>query len=76
MVAEVEVKMTVTENGATRVFVDRASERMFTAPEIAALARLSDGLELVASYGDFDVTRPLDMAPAPRRMILVLRRTR
>ena len=74
MVAEVEVKMTVSENGATRVFVDRASERMFTAPEIAALARLSGGLELVASYGDFDVERPLDMAPAPRRMILVLRR--
>lgn len=75
MVAEVEVRMTVTENGTERVFVDRASERMFTAPEIAALARLSGGLTLAASYGDFDVDRPLDMGPAPRRMILVLRRT-
>lgn len=73
MVAEVEVTMTVTENGTKRVFVDRAAERMFTAPEIVALARLSGVLEVVASYGDFDPDRPLDMGPAPRRMILVLR---
>ena len=75
MVADVEVRMTVTEHGKERIFVDRAPERMFTAPEIAALARLSGGLTLAASYGDFDVDRPLDMGPPPRRMILVLRLT-
>lgn len=74
MVAEVEVRMTVTEAGIQRVFVDRAPERLFTAPEIAALARLSGALELTNAYGDFDPDRPLDMGPTPRKMILVLRR--
>ncbi len=74
LTADVEVAMTVTERGASRRFVDRASERMFTAPEIAALARLSGALRLVASFGDFDVDRPLDDGPPPRRMILALGR--
>jgi SAM-dependent methyltransferase len=76
MVADVEVRMTVTEKGAETIYVDRARERMFTAPEIAALARLSGGLEIAATFGDFDVDRPLDMGPPPRRMILVLRKPR
>ena len=71
--ADVEVTMTVTEKGATRRFVDRAPERMFTAPEIAALARLSGALRLDASWGDVDIDRPLDDGPPPRRMILGLR---
>ncbi|MEX2650181.1 MAG: class I SAM-dependent methyltransferase [Alphaproteobacteria bacterium] len=73
MVAEVEVRMTVTEKGAERVFVDRAPERMFTAPEIVALARLSGALRFERAFGDFALDRPLDEAPAPRRMILALR---
>lgn len=76
MVADVEVVMRVTENGVERRFVDRAAERMFTAPEIAALARLSGVLRLDRAYGDFDTARPLDSGPAPRRMILALRPSR
>jgi SAM-dependent methyltransferase len=73
MVADVEVVMRVIEGGKERTFVDRASERMFTAPEIAALARLSGALRLDRAFGDFDLTRPLDAGPPPRRMILALR---
>ena len=76
MVADVEVVMRVIEKGVERRFVDRAPERMFTAPEIAALARLSGALRLERAYGDFDVRRPLDSGPAPRRMILALRPAR
>ncbi|MGH6718421.1 MAG: class I SAM-dependent methyltransferase [Alphaproteobacteria bacterium] len=74
LVADVEIAMTVTDRGVSHRFVDRAPERMFTAPEIAALARLSGALRLVASFGDFDLQRPLDHGPPPRRMILVLGR--
>lgn len=73
MVAHVEVAMTVIEPDGERRFVDRAPERMFTAPEIAALARLSGVLSQDHAFGDFDIERPLDAGPAPRRMILVLR---
>jgi SAM-dependent methyltransferase len=73
MVADVEVVMRVTENGQERTFVDHASERMFTAPEIAALARLSGVLTLDRAFGDFDLGRPLDDGPPPRRMVLALR---
>jgi SAM-dependent methyltransferase len=73
LVADVEVRMRVIEAGRERVFVDRARERMFTAPEIAALARLSGALRLVRTWGDFDLARPLDSGPPPRRRILALR---
>jgi SAM-dependent methyltransferase len=76
LVAEVDVRMTVTEKGETRTFVDRAPERLFTAPEIVALARLSGALRFDRAFGDFALDRPLDSGPAPRRMVMALRPAR
>ncbi|MSP83116.1 MAG: class I SAM-dependent methyltransferase [Alphaproteobacteria bacterium] len=73
LVADVEVTLRVTEKGREQVFVDRARERMFTAPEIRALARLSGALRVVRTWGDFRLDRPLDSGPPPRKMILALR---
>ncbi len=48
--------------------------RFWTATELAAAIRLAGGLEVVAQYGDFDATIPLDSLEA-WRMITLLRRT-
>lgn len=73
LVAEVDVEMRIRENGQERVIKDRARERMYTAPEIVALARLSGRLAVTHYFGDFRLDQPLDYSEGARRMILVLR---
>jgi SAM-dependent methyltransferase len=59
--------------GAVRTVTDVVPNRFWSATEMAAALRLTGGLVLAASYGDFDTDSPVD-APEAWRMILVLRR--
>jgi hypothetical protein len=82
--------MTITataEDGTIRTVSDVVPNRFWTLTEFTAAIALANargaasapgdpaaGLELVASYGDFDETTALD-SPAAWRMVLILRRT-
>jgi SAM-dependent methyltransferase len=81
--------MTITataKDGTIRTVSDVVPNRFWTLTEFTAAVALANaradaapqagppgGFELVASYGDFDETTPLD-APTAWRMILILRR--
>jgi SAM-dependent methyltransferase len=60
-------------DGTVRAVSDVVPNRFWTATEMTAAVRLAGGLEVAASYGDFDDTTTLD-DPAAWRMILILRR--
>jgi SAM-dependent methyltransferase len=80
--------MTITataKDGTIRTVSDVVPNRFWTLTEFTAAIALANaraaapgdraaGLELVASYGDFDETTALD-SPAAWRMVLILRRT-
>jgi SAM-dependent methyltransferase len=78
--------MTITAtaaDGTIRTVSDVVPNRFWTLTEFTAGIALANGVpagpdggtfELVATYGDFDQTTPLD-APTAWRMVLVLRRT-
>ena len=78
--------MTITatsDDGTIRTVSDVVPNRFWTLTEFTAAVELSNArpaqapsgaLELVATYGDFDESTPLDAATA-WRMILILRRT-
>ena len=59
--------------GPVRTVTDVVPNRFWTATEMVAAIRLAGGLDLAASYGDFDADVPVE-APEAWRMILVLRR--
>ena len=66
--------MTITAtaaDGTVRTVSDVVPNRFWTLTEFTAALQLASVLRLVASYGDFDVTTPLD-APTAWRMILIL----
>jgi hypothetical protein len=81
--------MTITataKDGTIRTVSDVVPNRFWTLTEFTAAVALANaraaesaagdpagGLELVASYGDFDETTSLD-SPAAWRMVLILRR--
>ena len=54
--------------------MDTARERFLLPQEIGLLAERSGMFEIAGWYGDFDLGQPLDMSPASRRMIGVLRK--
>jgi hypothetical protein len=60
-------------DGTTRTVTDVVPNRFWTATEITAAIRLAGGFTVVATYGDFDDTTPVD-APEAWRLILILRR--
>jgi SAM-dependent methyltransferase len=60
-------------DGTTRTITDVVPNRFWTATEITAAIRLAGGFTVVATYGDFDQTTPVD-APEAWRLILVFRR--
>lgn len=62
-----------SKDGTVRTISDVVPNRFWTLTEFTAAVRLAGGLELAASYGDFDDTTTLD-APTAWRMILILRR--
>jgi hypothetical protein len=72
-VAETEMRITVERDGRTEVIRDVARERFFHPQELAALAELSGTLEVVAFYGDYDITVPFDLSERSTRLIAVLR---
>ena len=59
--------------GPVRTVTDVVPNRFWTATEMVAAIRLAGGLDIAASYGDFDADLPVE-APEAWRMILVLRR--
>jgi SAM-dependent methyltransferase len=59
--------------GPVRTVTDVVPNRFWTATEMVAAIRLAGGLDIVASYGDFDADLPVE-APEAWRLILVLRR--
>jgi SAM-dependent methyltransferase len=66
-----------SDDGTTRTVSDVVPNRFWTLTEFTAAVALSNAaaenqFELVATYGDFDQTTPLD-APAAWRMVLILR---
>jgi SAM-dependent methyltransferase len=71
---DVETVLRVTENGQETAIVDRAKERMYTAPEIVAITKLSNVFDVAGCYGDFVPGLKIDNSPASRRMIFVLQR--
>lgn len=73
-VCDTRIRLTVRDEGSTRVIEDSARERFLVPRELALLAERSGALEPAAWYGDYDADRPLDSGPASRRMICALRR--
>ena len=80
-VTDEHMTITVTRaDGTVRTVSDVVPNRFWTLTEFTAAVRLANALaaaparplDLVASYGDFDVTTALD-APTAWRMILILR---
>jgi SAM-dependent methyltransferase len=71
---------TTAEDGTIRTVTDVVPNRFWTLTEFTAAIQLANaddptgGFELVATYGDFDETTPLD-ATSAWRMILILRRS-
>jgi SAM-dependent methyltransferase len=59
--------------GPVRTVTDVVPNRFWTATEMIAAIRLAGGLDIAASYGDFDADLPVE-APEAWRLILVLRR--
>ena len=72
--AEVVIELRVNDRGQQLRVVDAAKERFLLPQEIVLLAELSTAFEVVGWYGDFDLNQPLDMSPASRRMIGILRK--
>jgi SAM-dependent methyltransferase len=73
--AEVVIELCVDDHGRPLRIVDTAKERFLLPQEIVLLAERSAAFEVVGWYGDFDLGQPLDMSPASRRMIGVLRKS-
>lgn len=71
---DVETVLRVTENGKETVIVDRAKERLFTAPELVALTKLSKVFDVAGCYGDFVPGLRIDNSARSRRMIFVLQK--
>lgn len=72
--AEVMIELRVNDRGRRLRIVDSAKERFLLPQEIVLLAERSAAFDVVAWYGDLDLGQPLDMSPASRRMIGVLRK--
>jgi SAM-dependent methyltransferase len=58
----------------TQILESTAVERFMTVQEVSALAKCSGALEILGTWGDFDVDVPFTMDQAATRMIIVLRR--
>lgn len=72
--AEVLLKLRVTENGHTQTMHHRTREAFPTPPFLEATARLSEALEPVAWFGDFDLKQPYDDTPSSQHCISIYRR--
>lgn len=75
-VAQVEIEMTIKQNGSVQTISDTAQERLLLPQEIKLLAERAEVLTVVGWYGDFDLNQPLDHSPASRRMITILQKTK
>ncbi len=67
---------TVGKDGAIERFISREQWRDITFGLIKALIDLSQRFEIVATYGDLDLTVPFDNDKKAWRMVLVLRKNR
>lgn len=72
--AEVVIELRVNDRGQQLRVIDSAKERFLLPQEIVLLAELSAAFDVVGWHGDFDLNQPLDMSPASRRMIGILRK--
>jgi SAM-dependent methyltransferase len=72
--AAVVIELRVDDRGRPLRMIDTAKERFLLPQEIALLVERSAAFDVVGWYGDFDLAQPLDMSPASRRMIVVLRK--
>jgi hypothetical protein len=74
-IADVEVKTSVSETNRKFDFHERFQERLFFPQELSLLIGLVGGLEVVAWYGDYDLTVPLDYSGRSEKMVAVIRKT-
>lgn len=74
--ALVELELTVAENGKTAVLRDQAYERILSPQEIALLAKLSNVFQVIAWYGAFHISQPLDNSPGSKEVIAILRKSK
>ena len=72
--AYVSARMTIQENGTTRVVEDSAVERFLLPQEIELLTMLAGNMRVAGWHGDYDLKQGLDNSPASRRMLGVLQK--
>ncbi len=74
-ICDEKMRFEITENETRRSLTQRHKTRIVFPQELRGLVQLAGGLEFVAWFSSFSLSRPLERGRAPLMMIAVLRRT-